>query len=222
MNMGNIGTLSQPLRKPPAISSTVARGVRTPVEPARPRMVESRRQPPIEPAPPTPPELTSSSVEIPIMFSDTPLSGEQFPDADAMAMAGEDQPTEMRERFPTSSDTDTTERRADLGHLSMGKRPRVGNIALMPRATTTERGVTRSTTERSARPIFEKSSDTEIDDSNATLIHEAAPIRRRQQKASPDDTVRMEGDPTDALRDARDRLTSTPETPIRYPKKPRS
>ena len=93
----------------------------------------------------------------------------------------------------------------------------------MPRATTTERGVTRSTTERSARPIFEKSSDTEIDDSNATL----------DSRGGADTAATTEGEPGRYRSDGRgpDRtpcamhaigLTSTPETPIRYPKKPRS
>jgi hypothetical protein len=208
-------------RPSPIVSGTNPR--RPPIEPPAPTLVEQRRPAleEVEEAPPSS-DPSSGSVEIPIMFSDTPLSGEQFPDADAVALAIEDQPTEMRERFPTSSDTDTTERRSDLGHLSMGKRPRVGNIARVPRASTTERGLNRAaTTERGTRPTFEKSSDTEIDDNNATLIQPSSPIRRRPLKASPDDTIRMEGDATNDVRDARDRLTSTPETPLRTPKLPR-
>ncbi len=82
----------------------------------------------------------------------------------------------------------------------------------MPRASTTERGVTRSTTERGARPMFEKSSDTELDDNNATLIQPTPTHfvggRWRQPRAavSADDTVRMDGDATNDVREARDRL----------------
>ena len=219
--------------------------VRPRIEPTRPRIVEPpqpRRV--VESEPPPLSEPTPSSVEIPIMFSDTPLSGEQFPDVEAVANAMEDQPTEMRERFPSSSDTDTTERRADLGHLAMGKRPRAGNISRMPRATTTERGSRpaferssssergsrptferSSSSERGSRPAFEKSSDTEIDDNNATLIEQTPQnIRRRQAKAavSPDDTIRMDGDATNDVRDARDRLSSTPAEPATPARAPRS
>ncbi len=152
------------------------------------------------------------------MFSDTPMSGEHLPEMEGSTSI-EDHPTEMRERFATSSDTDTTERRADLSHLSMGKRPRVGNIARsIPRATTTE---------RESRPAFEKS-DTEIDDNNATLIQ--PPLASRAASAppkgapSPDDTIRMDGDATNEVRDARDRLSSTPAepaAPARAPKRSR-
>ncbi|MGO8994808.1 MAG: serine/threonine-protein kinase [Polyangiaceae bacterium] len=235
------------LRRPTPLSPMMPGAVRPRIEPTRPRIVEPpqpRRV--VESEPPPLSEPTPSSVEIPIMFSDTPLSGEQFPDVEAVANAMEDQPTEMRERFPSSSDTDTTERRADLGHLAMGKRPRAGNISRMPRATTTERGSRpaferssssergsrptferSSSSERGSRPAFEKSSDTEIDDNNATLIQQTPQnIRRRQAKAavSPDDTIRMDGDATNDVRDARDRLSSTPAepaTPARAPKIPR-
>jgi serine/threonine protein kinase len=171
----------------------------------------------IEPDPES--EPTPSSVEIPILFSDTPLSGEQYPDADAGATAVEDQSNEMRERFPSSSDTDTTERRTDLSHLAMGKRPRTGGLGRsIPRASTTERG---------RAPVFDmKGADTEIDDNNATLIQSSPmpqpSVRRRPARAaSPDDTVRMDGDATNDVREARDRLPSEPLAPPRSPKIPR-
>jgi serine/threonine-protein kinase len=220
MDVSDLARQAQ-LRRPTPLSPMAPVGVRPRIEPSPPRIFEPRQQPrPAESEPPLS-EPTPSSVEIPIMFSDTPLSGEQLPDLDAIATAIEDQPTEMRERstemrerFPSSSDTDTTERRADLSHLSMGKRPRAGNVARsMPRASTTERG---------SRPVFEKSSDTEIDDNNATLILQNA--RRRPPKVSPDDTVRMDGDATNDVREARDRLSSTPAEPAlpaRAPKVPR-
>jgi serine/threonine protein kinase len=211
----------QQLRRPTPAAPVVAGRPR--VEPPSPRRIEPRPPPPPPPpppveaeeGPPTSEEPTPSSVEIPIMFSDTPLSGEHLPDYET-STAIEDLPTEMRERFPTSSDTDTTERRADLSHLAMGKRPRVGNVARMPRATTTERGL----------PTFDvKPADTEIDDNNATLIQPASPnIRRRASKTNPDDTIRMDGDAANAVREARDALPSSPlepAPPARTPKMPR-
>jgi hypothetical protein len=121
----------------------------------------------------------------------------------------------MRERFASSSDTDTTERRADLSHLSIGKRPRAGNLRA-PRPTTTDR-----TTDSGSKPSFQSSSDTEIDDSNATLVQPSPLPRRKARAPSPDDTIRMdEGLPT---KDVLDRLTATPtgDTPATRPKLPR-
>jgi serine/threonine-protein kinase len=211
MDVSEIARQAQ-LRRPTPVSPMAPPGVRPRPEPIRPKLVEPRPPiPRVESEPPGPvTEPTPSSVEIPILFSDTPLSGEQMPDMDP-ATAVEDQPTEMRERFASSSDTDTTERRADLGHLSMGKRSRAGNLAKMPRTTTTERG-------GKPTPNFERS-DTEIDDNNATLIHSR---RRAPKAASPDDTVRMDGDQTNDVREARDRLSSNPAepaTPARAPKR---
>jgi serine/threonine protein kinase len=217
MDVSEIARQTQ-LRRPTPLSA-VAPG-RPRAEPAAPRLIQPRPPPRVVEVEAPISEPTPSSVEIPIMFSDTPLSGEQLPDLEGIATAMDDQPTEMRERFATSSDTDTTERRVDLAHLSMGKRPRAGNLARqIPRATTTERG---------ARPAFERS-DTEIDDNNATLIQAAThlpAIRRRAPKApSPDDTLRMDGDATNEVREARDRLSSHPAEPAapptRSPKLPR-
>jgi hypothetical protein len=121
----------------------------------------------------------------------------------------EDRPAGVRDRLPSVSDTDTTERRTDLAHLSMGKRPRAGAL---PRA------VPKTTTERGGRPTFDRT-DTEIDDNNATLIQ---PQRRRAPKGpSPDDTVRMDGDQTNDVREARDRLSSTPAEPAAPVRTPR-
>jgi len=183
--------------------------------PLAPIIPTSPRAPSIPRAEPRIPEPTPSSVEIPILFSETPLSGEQMP---VEATSIDDLPTEMRDRFPTTSDTDTTERRADLGHLSIGKRPRAGNVRLPKTSSSTDRGPT----DRGPRPVFAASSDTEIDDSNATLVLPSPPARRR--RPSPDDTIRMDGDATKAVSEARDRLpatsSSTGDTPSR-PKLPR-
>ncbi len=183
---------------------------------APPRMVEPPRPPPPPPPEEEEEEPMPSSVEIPILFSDTPMSGEHLPDLEAGSTAIDDQPTEMREmrdRFATSSDADTTERRADLGHLSMGKRSRAGTVSRIPRSATTERGV----------PTFDvKPSDTE-DDNNATLMQSAAPrLRRRRGGVSPDDTVRMEGETAAEMRDVRDRLPTSPAEPAPPARKPRS
>jgi eukaryotic-like serine/threonine-protein kinase len=202
------------LRRPTPISAIIPGG-------ARPRAEVPPPPPPppledgIPESEPPPSSDASGSVEIPIMFSDTPLSGEHLPDLEEGSTAIDDQPTEMRERFATSSDADTTER---LSHLSLGK-PRGPNTARIPRASTTERG---------AIPVFDlKPSDTESDDNNATLIQSSSPIVRRRvpRGTSPDDTVRMESDATTDVRDARDRLSSPPSAepspPARKPK-PRS
>ena len=197
--------LRRPTPAVPLIPAKVARKpTATPPRPVAP--------PPPPPPPPEEEEPTPSSVEIPIMFSDTPLSGEHLPDYES----SEDQPTEMRdmrERFATSSDADTTERRADLGHLSMGKRPRTGNMARIPRASTTERG---------AIPTFDvKPSDTEADDNNATLIQSSIPsLRRRPTRGggSPDDTVRMDADAASEMRDRLPTSPAEPGPPARAPK----
>jgi serine/threonine protein kinase len=185
----------------------------TPLAPIIPTSPRAPSRPRVEPRIPEP---TPSSVEIPILFSDTPLSGEHMP---VEATSIDEIPAEMRDRFPTSSDTDTTERRADLSHLSIGKRPRAGNVRVPKTTSSTDRGPT----DRGPRPVFAASSDTEIDDSNATLVLPSPPARRK--RASPDDTIRMDGDATKALSDARDRLpaasTSTSDTPITRPKLPR-
>lgn len=156
-------------------------------------------------------EPTPSSVEIPVLFSDTPMSGEQYSDADADAGATaiEDH---SREHFPSSSDTDTTERRSDLGHLAMGKRPRTGPVTRpMARGATTERRA----------PVFDmKTSDTELDDNNATLIQPAtqalSALRRRPKPQGAEDTLRMEADPNIELPDA------DPAAGARSPKAPRT
>ncbi|HEY2516181.1 MAG TPA: serine/threonine-protein kinase [Polyangiaceae bacterium] len=217
---------------PPQPSASAVRGRVEPPPPPPPRAwLEPSPAPRARLDPPRPPpepveepieEPTPSSVEIPILFSDTPLSGEQFPDLDAGATAIEDRPREMHERFPSSSDTDTTERRADLSHLAFGKRPRAGNVArALVRATTTERG--------KAPAIDLKNTDTDQEDNNATLIQPmpvALPNLRRRtttQKMifSPDDTVRMDGDTTTDVRDARDRLPSAPAEPAVPPRSPK-
>ena len=93
------------------------------------------------------------------MFSDTPLSGEHLPNLEEGSTAIEDQPTEMHDRFATSSDADTTER---LGHLPLSSKrsSTASSAARFPRAATTERGVI---------PVFDlKPSDTDSDDNNAT------------------------------------------------------
>jgi serine/threonine protein kinase len=183
--------------------------------PPRPSVQRLPSAPRIAPPPPAPPrvvkvqvpEPTPSSVEIPVLFSDTPLSGEQMP-VDATSV--DDLPTEMRDRFASSSDTDTTERRTDLAHLSIGKRPRAGNLRA-PRTT--------SSTDRGSRPQFQGSSDTEIDDANATLV-QPSPLARRKgaRTSSPDDTIRVDGDP---MKDVRLTATPTGDTPITRPKLPR-
>ncbi len=195
-----------------------------PIVPTAPRAPQSipriqARQPPPQPPPPPPaprarepeppriPEPTPSSVEIPILFSETPLSGEHMP-IDATSI--DDMPTEMRERFPSSSDTDTTERRADLAHLSIGKRPKTGRGA---------RGA--PATDKMAAPVFAPSTDTEIDDSNATLIQSSPIPRRRAARASsPDDTIRMDDSPKQ-LRDAGEPLSSPAVDAVPRPKLPR-
>jgi serine/threonine-protein kinase len=210
MDVSDLARQAQ-LRRPTPVAAIMPQGVKP--TPARPRVVE---QPPIrreESEAPMPlSESTPSSVEIPILFSDTPLSGEQMPDPEAAtATAIEDRPA-MRERFPSSSDTDTTERRTDLAHLSMGKQKRAGALSKsVPRTTTTERG---------HRPVFDRH-DTEVDDNNATLIQGHG--RRRATKGpSPDDTVRMDGDATNDVREARDRLSSTPAEPAPPARTPRT
>jgi serine/threonine-protein kinase len=186
-------------RPPPAPAQASHKSTPNRGHPAPPRVVKQ---------PPQIPEPTPSSVEIPVLFSDTPLSGEHFP---VEATSVDDLPTEMRERFASSSDSDTTERRADLGHLAIGKRPRAGNLRA-PRATTTDKG---------SKPTFPSSSDTEIDDSNATLVQPSPIPRRKARPSSPDDTIRMDdGSPA---KDVLDRLTATPtgDTPVTRPKLPR-
>ncbi len=196
------------------------------------------------------PEPTPSSVEIPILFSDTPLSGEQAPDlpgpsstdADATSdsTAVEDLPTEVatrphRERMPSTSDTDTTERRVDLVSHGMGKRPRAGNLrqpvaprpaaakpATPPRPVSAAATAPRPGTPN--RPVLDlRPADTEIDDNNATLI-QASPLalpRRKAGKAagpSPDDTIRMDGDGPNEMTEARDRVSSNPDVPRKVPR----
>jgi serine/threonine protein kinase len=205
------------LRRPSPFSPMQPNPGRPRVEPTPARATPPRYVEPPPPPPPPPPEPdpmsepTPSSVEIPIMFSDTPMSGEHLPDLEG-STAIEDHPTDMRERFASSSDTDTTERRTDLSHLAIGKRPRAGNISRIPRASTTERG---------AIPVFDvKPSDSDVDD-GATLIQPATPILRRRPRGapSPDDTVRMDSDSANEVREARDRLPSEPGTSARAPKK---
>ena len=182
---------------------------RPPVEPAAHRQFEP---PPPEEGDPRVPEPTPSSVEIPVLFSDTPMSGEQYSDADADAAATaiEDHP---REHFPSSSDTDTTERRSDLGYLAMGKRPRTGPVTRpIARGATTERG---------RAPVFDmKTSDTELDDNNATLIQPATQalgaLRRRPKTQAGEDTIRMEAQPNIEPPEA------DPAPPARAPKAPRT
>jgi len=187
----------------------------------RPRVAEQRQAEPRPRAPeprthdvrprasePRIPEPTPSSVEIPIMFSETPLSGEHMP---IESTSIDDLPPEMRQRFPSSSDSDPTEQRADLAHLSMGKRPRAGRI---PRVT--------PPAEKVPRPAFVATTDTEIDDSNATLV-QASPLPRRRttRGSSPDDTIRMDGDTTKHVHDAGERLSTPTSEPIPRPKLPR-
>jgi serine/threonine protein kinase len=215
MDVSDLARQAQ-LRRPTPMAAIIPQGVKP--TPARPRVIESppiRREESEAPMPLS--ESTPSSVEIPILFSDTPLSGEQMPDLEAAtATAIEDRPA-MRERLPSSSDTDTTERRTDLAHLSMGKRSRAGALSKsVPRTTTTERG----NTERAARPVFDRH-DTEVDDNNATLIQ--AHSRRRAPKGpSPDDTVRMDGDATHEVSEARDRLSEIPVEPAPPVRTPRT
>jgi serine/threonine protein kinase len=180
-------------RQAPAVRPiTPSRAVRPPAPPPPP--------PPPPPEPESEPEFNSVDIDIPVMFSDTPLSGEQLP-ADATSV--DDIPANMRDRFASSSDADTTERRADLGHLAIGKRPRAGGLRV-PRSTTTE---------RESRPSFTTTSDTEIDDGNATLIQSAP--GRRKTRPLPDDTVRVEANPHDS------RVSGTPtgDTPITRPRR---
>ncbi len=220
IDAGEIARQAQLRRQTPYSPAGQPSAPRQRVEPARPVDAAPpppppRAAPPPEPEPEPPAsEPTPSSVEIPILFSDTPLSGEHLPDLEAGSTAVEDQPTDVRERFASSSDTDTTERRSDLGHLSIGKRSRAGSLNRLQRGATTERTV---------MPAFDvKPSDTDVDD-GATLIQAAAPILRRRPKGSPEDTLRMEGDVTNELREARDRLPSSPAEPaappVRAPKR---
>jgi serine/threonine protein kinase len=202
------------------------------------------QEPEPEPEPVSVREPTPSSVEIPILFSDTPLSGEQMPElrtsdheliSSAEPTAIEDFPTEIgprsRERFPTSSDTDTTERRADLSHLGLGKRPRAGNlrpqpvavkpaappvatprpaqVAVAPRVAPViaPRVVPPKVAPKSRPQIDVKATDTDVDDNNATLIQSSPiPRRRTNRPVSPDDTIRMESQPS--VPDARERMPS--------------
>ncbi len=197
--------------------------------PAAPPVYESPR---IEEPPPEDyyDEETPSSVEIPVLFSETPLSGEQLPHYypdNYEPPGGEDLATEVsfherenagyeRGERDGGSDTDTTERRADLQHLSIGKRPRGTLRSAIPLAAQPQK-------QRSS-PEF-KTSDTE-DDNNATLVQSAstfANLRRKPNKPSPDDTVRMDPDMTDRIREARERVSPSPVAPPppRAPKMPR-
>jgi serine/threonine protein kinase len=200
MDVSDISRQMQ-LRKATPIAPIVPTAQRPPPAPAQssPKSTPNRGHA-------APPRVVKQPPQI--LFSDTPMSGEHFP---VEATSVDDLPTEMRERFASSSDTDTTERRADLGHLAIGKRPRAGNLRA-PRATTTDKG---------SKPSFQSSSDTEIDDSNATLVQASPLPRRKARPSSPDDTIRMDdGSPA---KDVLDRLTATPtgDTPVTRPKLPR-
>jgi serine/threonine protein kinase len=174
------------------------------------------------------PEDTPSSIEIPVLFSETPMSGEQHLELDLVAAFDappvDDLSTEVS-FHARESDTDTTERRADLQHLSMGKRPRLGNIrtAAAPPPPSSRR----------SSPEF-RTSDTDVDenendaDNSATIVQSAstlASIRRRPTKPhgmSPDDTVRMDPDMNDKIREARERLPPGPEGATSGPQVPRA
>jgi serine/threonine-protein kinase len=164
------------------------------------------------------PEPTPSSVEIPVLFSETPLSGEQLPhlgtadvellpsSTEAAAMA-EDQPTEIF-RARDLPDSDTTEQRSDLGHLAIGKRARAGNVRTptnapprpVVRTPAPKEEFRQTDTDRDAKRDF-RNTESDLDDNNATIVQPAsaflANIRRKPQKTSPDDTLRMDGSADD-------------------------
>jgi serine/threonine-protein kinase len=206
---------------------------------AQPRREPPRAPPPPPPSPPPPPpseqfmsEETPSSLEIPVLFSETPMSGEQLPHmgtADIDLFPSE--PTAIDDfedvsfsvRDPGGSDTDTTERRADLQHLAIGKRSRGGTMrsAVPPPAI--------PATQRRPVPEFRppndfKASDTDAEDNNATIVQSTstlASLRRRPTKpgaASPDDTVRMDEDMADKIREAHNRLPNGPVPPRKIPR----
>jgi serine/threonine protein kinase len=214
-----------------------------PIQPAPPRgQAQPRAQAPSirrmevapreEPKPPSEPpisEATPSSVEIPVLFSETPLSGEQLPHlADVEILpsfevppseGNEDFPTEIqyRERSASSSDADTTERRADLGHLSMGKRPRAGTLrsANIPPAPPRRPEFKQTDTDKDAKAGDFRMADTDVEDNNATLIQSTATLGslRRKKTPSPDDTVRMDEELADKMREARERIGGEAQEP---------
>jgi serine/threonine-protein kinase len=193
----------------------------TPKAAAAPYPAGPRAEPPIPKAKPSEarrrsaaiPDRTPSSVEIPILFSDTPLSGEHI-SVQASATTIDPPSPAMAEHSPPG-DTDIGARRDGPDGASTKQAPDTINI---PRTSTTETGT---------EPSFERS-DAELDDNNATLIQPTPTHfvggRWRQPRAavSADDTVRVEGDATNDLREARERLLPEDTFPPRVPKVPRS
>ncbi len=217
-----------PPRPSPARDGREARGARAAPPPPVPQRVWVEPSADSE-SPFAFPEDTPSSIEIPVLFSETPMSGEQHLELD-LAAAFEAAPVDDLSTevsfHARESDTDTTERRTDLQHLSIGKRPRVGNLRnVVPPPS----GAPSPMRPPRSSPEF-KTSDTDVDeadvDNGATIVQSAATlasIRRRPTKPhgmSPDDTVRMDSDLTDKIQEARDRLTTSP--PPAAPRAPKA
>ena len=100
------------------------------------------------------------------------------------------------------SDTDAAERRADLQHMSIGKRPRAGNLRTASAPPSSRRSAP------SSRPAGHDVDESDADN-GATIVQSAgtlANLRRRPTKPhgmSPDDTVRVDDDLSNRMREAR-------------------
>ena len=154
------------------------------------------------------PELTPSSVEIPVHFgtSETPLSGEHMPV----------EPTDVVSRRPPSeqdfSDEPTEVRASPLrrnledGHTTQKRGPELAAM-LAKVVIETDGGDTEiNTVPLRARRVAAPSSD----DMDPTQIHQRPGLPRRRGRKSipsnPDDTIKMTGDLEDRLQEARDGL----------------